>query len=317
MNMVSHQPVPQPDSSIRHDAELVAHLRTSEVFRDYQMAFQTATGLPLVLRSPDTFDRPLEGSKQVNAFCALIGGSSKACAACLGLQQRVAQERPSEVMTLRCFAGLSESVVPIRLGERVVAYLQTGQVLFRAPSLRDFKAVMTELEKWHAQIDVKALQAAFFETRVLPKARYGAVLRLLASFAQHLSMLSNELMIQQSAGEPKAVERARTFIQEHLGEPLSLPQVARAANTSTFYFCKVFKRSTGLTFTDYLARARVEKTKQLLLNPHVRVSEAAYEAGFQSLSQFNRAFRRVTGESPSVHREHLPGAVGRSTAIAA
>ena len=58
---------------------------------------------------------------------------------------------------------------------------------------------------------------------------------------------------------------------------------------------------------DYIARARIERTKQMLLNPHTRISEAAFAAGFQSLSQFNRVFRRVTGESPTAHREHLHG----------
>ena len=68
----------------------------------------------------------------------------------------------------------------------------------------------------------------------------------------------------------------------------------------------MFKQATGLTFTDYVARVRVEKIKNLLLNPHKRISEAAYEAGFQSLSQFNRVFRRVTGLAPTVWRARLP-----------
>ena len=140
---------------------------------------------------------------------------------------------------------------------------------------------------------------------MLTRARYQAVLRLLSSFAQHLSMISNELMIKSAASEPPAVAKARAFIGQHLAEPLSLEQVARAANMSAFYFCKVFKSATGLTFTHYIARARVERTKQLLLNPHTRISEAAYEAGFQSLSQFNRVFRRVVGEAPTTYRERL------------
>ena len=45
-----------------------------------------------------------------------------------------------------------------------------------------------------------------------------------------------------------------------------------------------------------------------MLNPHVRISEAAFAAGFQSLSQFNRVFRRIVGESPSVWRDRLHGA---------
>ena len=287
--------------------DVVARLQESEIFRDYQEAFQTATGLPLVLRAAGSFQPPMHGSRQVNSFCALMSGASKTCAACLQVQQLVEQDAGSTGKTVLCFAGFSESVVPVRVGEKVIAYLQTGQVLLRAPTERGFRAAQGQLEKWKAVVDVSLLRTAYFETRVLPKARYGAALRLLASFAQHLSLLSNELMIKTASAEPPAAVKARAFIAEHLGEALTLEQVARAANMSAFYFCKVFKAATGLTFTNYVARARIERTKQLLLNPHVRISEAAYEAGFQSLSQFNRVFRRVAGESPSTYREHLHG----------
>jgi AraC-like DNA-binding protein len=75
----------------------------------------------------------------------------------------------------------------------------------------------------------------------------------------------------------------------------------------------MFKKSTGLTFTDYLARVRVEKVRNLLLNPHKRISEAAFEAGFQSLSQFNRVFRRVAGEAPTTYRDRLHGSSAAAT----
>jgi AraC-like DNA-binding protein len=63
----------------------------------------------------------------------------------------------------------------------------------------------------------------------------------------------------------------------------------------------------GLTFTDYLSRVRVEAVKQLLRDPHKRVSEVAYAVGFQSLSQFNRVFSRIAGVSPSAFRDGLHG----------
>jgi len=294
-------------SDLAHDRcrDVVARLQESQIFRDYQDAFQMATGLPLVLRAVGSFQSPLHGAKNIASFCALMGGANKTCAACLQLQGKMEEQAPTETTTAQCFAGLSESVVPIRLGETVIAYLQTGQVLLRAPTEKGFRAAMAELEKWKTTADVTELQTAFFETRVLTKARYGAMLRLLWSFAQHLSLVSNELMIKQAAAEPPAVSKARAFIAEHLGEELSLEQVARASGMSPFYFCKVFKTATGVTFTDYVSRARVETTKQLLLNPNVRVSEAAYESGFQSLSQFNRVFRRVEGQAPSDYRDKL------------
>ena len=287
--------------------DVVARLRQSEIFRDYQDAFQTATGLPLVLREAGSFQPPLHGARQPNRLCAMLTGSSRTCATCLQVQQEVEREPGADGKTVRCFAGLAESVVPVRVGERIIAYLQTGQVMTRPPTEHGFRAALAELSRWRATVDVELLRSAYFETRVLPRARYQAALRLLASFAQHLSLLSNELMIRSTAAEPPAAARARAYIAEHLGEPLSLEQVARAANMSAFYFCKVFKAATGLTFTHYVARARIERTKRMLLNPHTRISEAAYEAGFQSLSQFNRVFRRFAGESPTHYRTRLHG----------
>jgi AraC-like DNA-binding protein len=67
----------------------------------------------------------------------------------------------------------------------------------------------------------------------------------------------------------------------------------------------MFKKATGLTFTDYLSRTRVERAKNLLLNPNVRVSEVAYDCGFISLTHFNRVFKKVVGKSPTFYRNTL------------
>ena len=299
---------PSPVTQAPRADDVVSRLRSSEIFRSYQQAFQTATGLPLVLRTAGSFREPLHGAKNLSPFCVMMAAKSRSCAACLELQQRAEADAGGGSVTLECFAGLSESLVPIHLGASIIAYLQTGQVLLQVPTEKQFRAAVAQLKKWNVTVDVAALREAFFQTRVLTKTHYDATVRLLASFAEHLSLVTNELMLKEASSEPPAVSRARVFIAEHLGEPLALQQVAQAAHMSAFYFCKIFKGATGLTFTDYIARARIEKTKQLLLNPHMRVSEAAYEAGFQSLSQFNRVFRRIVGESPSIYRDHLHGA---------
>ena len=63
------------------------------------------------------------------------------------------------------------------------------------------------------------------------------------------------------------------------------------------------RAATGLTFTDYLARVRIEKAKMLLLDRNRRVSEVAYDVGFQSLTHFNRIFRKLAGKSPTSYRQ--------------
>jgi len=298
------EPVTPAVSSDRH---VVSHLQQSAVFREYQAAFEATTQLPLILRQVGGFQSPMQGSKQMNPFCAIMASSSRSCAACLQLQQKVEESATAEPTTLECFAGLSESAVPVRVGEKVLGFLQTGQVLLRAPSKNQFRKTVQQLEEWKIDVSVPDLEKAYFGTRVITKPQYDSVVRLVAIFAQHLSSISNQLVVKEASAESPIMARARQYINEHRAEDISLAQVARAVNMSAFYFCKVFKKATGLTFTDYLARVRVEAVKQLLLNPHTRVSEAAFEAGFQSLSQFNRVFHRIEGESPSVYRDRIHG----------
>lgn len=286
----------------------MAQLRGSQIYRDYESAFRDTTGLPLNLRPIEAFDLPHSHDPNENPFCALMATTNQSCAACLQLQRKVEEHARLEPKTLKCFAGLCDSAVPIRVGENLVAFLQTGQILLHRPTKQQFKRTTRQLLKWGTDVDLKRLEEAYFQTRVINRQQYESILRLLTIFAQHLSTLSNQLTVKEQAAESPAVTKARIFIAEHQEEDLSLNQVARAVNMSAFYFCKTFKKATGMTFTDYLARVRVEKIKNLMLNPHKRVSEAAYEAGFQSLSQFNRVFRRIAGESPSTFRARLhPG----------
>lgn len=289
----------------RSDRDLVDHLQRSEIYRDYQKAFETATGLPLVLRAAGSFQTPLQESRNRNGFCSLMAAQNKTCSACLELQQRMEVQAAERSATLECFAGLSDSAVPVRVGERVVGYLQTGQVHLRKPSESRFSGVLLSLKQWGIAVDAKALKAAYFSTPVSSRQRHESAVSLLVIFAQHLSSLTNQLMVREAAAESPTVARARAYISDHLSEEITLGVVARAAAMSAFYFCKVFKKETGLTFTEYLARLRVETVKRMLLNPHKRISEAAYDAGFQSLSQFNRVFRHFVGETPSDYREAL------------
>jgi AraC-like DNA-binding protein len=285
--------------------EYIDRLKRSRIYRDYEEAFRATTGLPLNLRALDAFDLPHHNKPNENPFCALMANTNQSCAACLQHQRRVEEAAQLEVKTLKCFAGLCESTVPVRVGDNLVAYLQTGQVFIDRPDKRKFAAATRRIIQFGTQIDLKRAEETWFQSRVLDRDQYEAILRLLKIFALHLAAVGHELAIQAEHAEAPAITKARAFISVRCGEDIALAEVARAVNMSVFYFCKSFKKATGMTFTTYLARVRVEKVKNLLLNPHKRISEIAFEAGFQSLSQFNRVFRRIAGQSPLVYRAAL------------
>jgi transcriptional regulator GlxA family with amidase domain len=107
--------------------------------------------------------------------------------------------------------------------------------------------------------------------------------------------------------EPVEIWKARKFIEEHSGEELSLRKVAKAVNNSPNHLSEKFKQVTGINFVEYVARTRFENACDLLRNPNLRISEIAFATGFQSLSQFNRVFKRISWKSPSQYRDELSG----------
>ena len=288
-------------------AGIVQRLSGSEMFKDYEGAFSEITKLPLALRPLETWNLSMDGKPRENPFCELLAQCNRTCAACLEVQEKIANQNATGPTTVTCFAGLCETAVPVRVGERVIGHLQTGQVSLNKPNAVQFEKITKQLSEWGVNLDLRKLKDAYFHSRVLTSGEYNAMIKLLEIFAKHLSLVANQIVLREDDAEPPLVRRARAYIVGHQTDPIHLDNVAKAMHVSTFYFCKVFKKATGLTFTEYLRRVRVEKTKTLLLNPHLRISEISYSVGFGSLTHFNRVFRQIAGQSPTAFRVSKSG----------
>jgi AraC-like DNA-binding protein/ligand-binding sensor protein len=296
-----------PEPAAEGDRELLKAFASSRLFADYEHAFTEATGLPIALRATESWRLSHHGKRNESPFCALMAEKGWSCGACLRVQEKLSQAARQEPHTVVCWAGLTETAVPVRLGDRLIGFLQTGQVFREKPTERQFQESVKLLAGWGVDVNGDKLRKAFFGTRVVPGRQHASVIKLLSIFAQHLSILCNQILLQRDNAESPAIAKARTFIEEHYTEDLRLGQVAQFVNTSPFYFCKMFKKGTGLNFTDYVSLIRVEHSKHLLLNPHLRASEIAYNVGFQSLTHFSRVFRNKLGQSPTQYRSQLPG----------
>jgi AraC-like DNA-binding protein len=106
----------------------------------------------------------------------------------------------------------------------------------------------------------------------------------------------------RSRAEPVAIWKARKYIEKHSGEELSLTKVANVVHMNANHLSENFKQVTGINFVEYVARTRFKNACDLLRNSRLRISEIAFAVGFQSLSQFNRVFKRFSGESPTQYR---------------
>ena len=95
-----------------------------------------------------------------------------------------------------------------------------------------------------------------------------------------------------------------TYIQEHLGDQLTIPEMAERANMAVPSFCRWFKRITGKTFVDFVNSSRVEIATAHLSQEKESIAEVAHRSGFNSISQFNRAFKKHKSMSPKDWRQH-------------
>ena len=290
---------------MNNNTALLSTLTESEMYREYERAFSAATGLPLALRPRDAWQAPFRGKAKENSFCAMMAKKSASCAACLCMQERMGEAAENQAAVLKCHFGMMEAAVPVKLGSETIGYLSTGQVFTQMPTGRQVEKVVKAVRKLVPGVAPKAVREAYRNTRVMPRMQFLAITRLLQIFAGHLAIKSNQVVLARANAEPVAVVRAKAFIRENLQEDISLCDVAKAAFTSTFYICKLFKRHTGMNFTEYVSRLRIERARERLANPNVRISEIAYEVGFQSLTHFNRVFRKIVGEAPTTFREKL------------
>ncbi len=298
---------PPTASADNRSMSLTGRLTRSKLFQDYQSAFEGATGLPLYLQEAGNGPGGLSARPTGNAFCQMMAENHETCASCFELQQRLEERVGMEPRSMRCFAGLCESAVPVRVGDKIIAFLQTGQILLHRPDARRFSKVAQTLIDLGSKIDLKKAEDAWFATTVLKQEQYRPMLRLLHIFATHLSECADALSLEDQSTECESVTKAKAVVLAHLDDELSLRHVAKVVNVSAGYFSELFHKTTGMTFTDYVARMRVEKVKHLLGDSRLQITAIALDTGFNSVSQFNRVFKRVTGMSPRQYRLNQAG----------
>lgn len=291
------------------DRKLVEALQSSALYRSYQEAFRLATGMSMFLRLAHTEQIPRESEREEqNSFCKAISCGDAGREECRKAHDGLRAQPPGgdHACTSSCFARMMETAVPVRCGGSTIAWLWTGQVFVESDSRRSFTEIGSILaESGCGSAEIARLRKLWEATAEITEEKYRSVVVLLEAFGRQVGELANRLIIESRPQEPAAVTKARRYVREHLGDRLTLEDVARHAGLSPHHFCKVFRKAAGVNLIDYINRSRIEVARQMLLKDDARVSEVAFEVGYQSLSQFNRSFRTVTGESPTEYRRRL------------
>ncbi len=284
------------------DLQIVQKLIKSELYQRFRAAYGDLTGLPLALRSKDYWQPPLHGEKHERLICSYMARNPNACSCCLETQLKLMELAEDQGQAIKCPMGMIDIAVPVNVSGRCIAFLHTGQMLPQQPSRTLFRNAAKKLEEWNLDITPLEMEESYRSAEVYTSQRQKALIELITQFAERLSDQANAIMIRKKSAEPLLIKKARTYIKSNITEPIRLEDLAKHLNVSPFYLCRQFQKHVKVRFTEYITRLRVERAKQLLLNQNNRISEVAFEAGFQSIPHFNRSFKRVTGVTPTLWR---------------
>lgn len=100
------------------------------------------------------------------------------------------------------------------------------------------------------------------------------------------------------------VTNAIKYIHNNYDKEIDMENLCSKFNINKSYFCNIFKKETGITFTNFLNRFRVEKSKEMLKNTNYSLLDIALSTGFKNQSYYSTTFKKITGQSPIDYRKN-------------
>lgn len=284
-------------------------LARSRLLRELRTALPKATGWRMTFISPDEARKRSGCALTESRFCVLTGRGNEHLCGCAKIARKVLERAGRKLRPCQwsCPAGLWNVAVPVvASGRRHVATLVVGQVLRQQPQRRVFSCRTTCVTPCGlATAQWRRIEKIQSRAPVAPKGQFEAMVEIVKLFAQQLADEVDRLLIACRGGEPPWLSSVRQLVHCANGDTVTMRHAAQRAAMSPTHFCKLFKKTTGMTFTEYVARVRVEKAKSLLRDPFARVTQVAFAAGFGSIPRFNSVFRKLVGMSPTQFRASL------------
>jgi len=277
-------------------------LRCLPALKTFLADFRQMTGLKLSLRNdlgtsnePETLDNPL---------CQFLRGQKAGRQLCQRAQQELMASATECAASCRCDAGLHEVAVPVRFGTDLLGYFVFGGIHLQPPTGIEVRRVQHLLEKSGLEVSRDFLTSLIGQAQEVPNEALAAYTRIVSMAAQQFALQITDHFMQKTAPLPALAHKARRYLRSHaLTEECSLKTVAAHCFVSEAHLSRVFHSATGLTITDYIARYRIEHALGLIQHTDRPITEIAFESGFQSISQFNRSFKKLNGTTPRAMRK--------------
>ena len=177
-----------------------------------------------------------------------------------------------------CFAGLTELAVPVVRDGWHVATLWSGQVFRREPSVDDFVRTIAPFRGELCPDEVHEARLAYFARPVVSPESWHLAVSMLHVVATYFGERTDWDPLHDTVRESTVVTRAKEYVRAHRSRPISPADVVAHVRMNQSYFCRRFKKETGQTLSEYIARAHVGVAMELLASTPKRITRIAVMA---------------------------------------
>lgn len=202
----------------------------------------------------------------------------------------------------KCFAGLTEITIPIFYNDDIIGFIITGQVLNNKKQKINKQYLIKIKDKENIKDLINTIPV--IEYKVIKDMAY--ILFLVINFIldKRAYLVLDDFKKNKENYNIK-IEQAKKFIEEKYFENIKLENVAQSVSLSSCYFSKLFKKITGYDYQQYLILTRLSKSKELLKDFNLKITEVAFNVGFNDSNYFSYLFKKTYKTTPKQFREKV------------
>lgn len=225
-------------------------------------------------------------------YCSLIQTNLQIRYRCLQQDRMICQQckEQGQQLVYTCHGGLTEAVIPIELSGSLVCYALIGQFRTSASIPQSIAQPWLEHGFEFSVLEDAFLKRPLYDTTMLE--------RMFDLFRVSLSLLieTNSLKLRQ----PDLIEKILMYIDAHIGQALTISEVAQEVNRSASSITHTLKAQIGLSFQQLLINKRLANFEHIILgDPTQQIQQVASASGYEDALYFSRLYKKHRGQSPS------------------
>ncbi len=248
----------------------------------------------------ETFRELTAYPEQIARFCRIIRTDARAAANCRECDRNACKTAVGRrsAYTYRCHAGLTESIMPLYLGNILIGYLFFGHVFSYTAHEEGWKNIQKLCGSYH--LDFSALKAACNKLPIISEDFIISASHILQAVASYLCLERMAVIRQKDL--PVQIDE---YIANHYTEDLNTQMLCEHFQIGKTTLYEIAKQNYGIGIVDHIRSLRIEKAKELLVEkPKMPISEIAFACGFHDYNYFITVFKRVTGMPPKQYQKN-------------